>query len=223
MEDLIPVREAADLRTLPDDERERTAFFPAEESFSAVEWDIARATRRVEVYCAFLSPTPVRTWGKVFAEARQRSIPVTVFTRPDGGDRSNIELIRHLTDTECHVELREAMHEKVVVVDDILWHGSLNLLAHSRSTDLMMRIVSAPVCDDVRRLLDRARPTRPAPSGRSPSDVDALVYLKVPYPQKDEAKRLGARWDRGRKSWYVDPRTTPIDAFTQWRDGNGRD
>jgi hypothetical protein len=29
------------------------------------------------------------------------------------------------------------------------------------------------------------------------------VYLNVPYAQKDEAKRRGARWDAGMKKWYV--------------------
>lgn len=27
--------------------------------------------------------------------------------------------------------------------------------------------------------------------------------LNVPYAEKDEAKRLGARWDAARKTWYV--------------------
>ena len=28
--------------------------------------------------------------------------------------------------------------------------------------------------------------------------------LKVPFAEKDEAKKLGARWDAGRKIWYVE-------------------
>lgn len=41
------------------------------------------------------------------------------------------------------------------------------------------------------------------------------VELKVPYAEKDEAKRLGARWDAGRKVWYV---PTDVDAalFKKW-------
>lgn len=27
-------------------------------------------------------------------------------------------------------------------------------------------------------------------------------YIKVPYSEKDEAKRLGAKWDPVKKSWY---------------------
>lgn len=28
--------------------------------------------------------------------------------------------------------------------------------------------------------------------------------LKVPFAEKDEAKKLGARWDAARKIWYVE-------------------
>ena len=30
-----------------------------------------------------------------------------------------------------------------------------------------------------------------------------LTYLNVPFAEKDAAKRLGARWDAGRRQWYV--------------------
>ena len=30
-----------------------------------------------------------------------------------------------------------------------------------------------------------------------------LVYLTVPFAEKEEVKRLGGRWDGQRKSWYV--------------------
>lgn len=39
---------------------------------------------------------------------------------------------------------------------------------------------------------------RPARSERA-----KLVWLNVPYAQKDRAKALGARWNPGEKSWYV--------------------
>lgn len=30
------------------------------------------------------------------------------------------------------------------------------------------------------------------------------TYLNVPFAEKDEARKLGARWDEDRKSWYVE-------------------
>lgn len=36
------------------------------------------------------------------------------------------------------------------------------------------------------------------------------VDLKVPYAEKDEAKKLGARWDAAAKTWYV------VDVIDLW-------
>lgn len=41
------------------------------------------------------------------------------------------------------------------------------------------------------------------------------VELRVPFTQKDEARRLGARWDGERKTWYL-PEGVDRTAFTQW-------
>ena len=31
------------------------------------------------------------------------------------------------------------------------------------------------------------------------------IYLNVPYDEKDEAKKMGARWDKSKKRWYIEP------------------
>lgn len=32
------------------------------------------------------------------------------------------------------------------------------------------------------------------------------IYLKVPYDEKGEAKKLGANWDKSKKRWYITPK-----------------
>ena len=39
--------------------------------------------------------------------------------------------------------------------------------------------------------------------------------LKVPYEEKDDAKKLGARWDAARKTWYVE-NVENIEQFMRW-------
>lgn len=43
--------------------------------------------------------------------------------------------------------------------------------------------------------------------------------LQVPFAEKDQAKQLGARWDAGRKVWFVEnkPDLTP---FARWMSSN---
>jgi hypothetical protein len=41
------------------------------------------------------------------------------------------------------------------------------------------------------------------------------VNLKVPYSEKEKAKRLGARWDPARSTWYVE-NMEDLSRFLQW-------
>ena len=47
------------------------------------------------------------------------------------------------------------------------------------------------------------------------------TYIDVPFREKDEAKGLGARWDRSQQSWYVPPGvdTAP---FAKWAQGGSQ-
>lgn len=40
-------------------------------------------------------------------------------------------------------------------------------------------------------------------------------YINVPFREKDEAKALGAKWDRKEQSWYVPP-SVEVAAFAKW-------
>jgi hypothetical protein len=223
VDDLIPVRTAAELAGLPEDDVARPAFFPADEVPRAVAWDIDRARESVDLYCAFLDPNPVRTWLRRFASPLARSVRVTVHTRPQEAGTPAEALVQELVAAGCRVESRERMHEKVMIVDDrILWHGSLNLLANVGPTDLMMRFTDPTACDRVLRIMAAARLERPArtwnsvvqpvpaSSGVRPGEVaDGRLYLNVPFAEKDEAKRLvAARWDNKRKLWHVAAETS---------------
>ncbi len=41
------------------------------------------------------------------------------------------------------------------------------------------------------------------------------VDLRVPYPEKNDAKKMGARWDPDRQTWYVPP-GLEIQSFGRW-------
>lgn len=41
------------------------------------------------------------------------------------------------------------------------------------------------------------------------------VNLKVTYAEKEEAKRLGAQWDPGRRTWYVE-NVPDLQPFLRW-------
>jgi hypothetical protein len=41
------------------------------------------------------------------------------------------------------------------------------------------------------------------------------VYLTVPFEEKEQAKRLGARWDNKRRQWYA-PDDASVNVFKAW-------
>ncbi len=230
VDDLIPVRSAAELAGLPEDDLVRPAFFPADEVPRAVSWDIARARESIDVYCAFLDPQPVRIWLRQFATPLAAGVRVTVYTRPHEPGATPAALAQELIDAGCRVEPRERMHKKVIIIDDaILWHGSLNLLANIGPTDLIMRLTDPTACTRVQRIMSAARMERPprtwngaarpvpAGSGVRPGEVVyGRLYLNVSYAEKDEAKRLvAAVWDRQRKLWHV-AAETPLERVGRW-------
>lgn len=242
-QELVPVRSAGDLTDLSEEDLRRPAFFPADEVHKALEWDLERATESVEIYCAFLNKRAVQVWLKHLSACVSRGVKVTVFTRP-AADYQDQQADRHralislLEERGCEVRPRERMHEKVVILDGrVLWHGSLNLLSSSGPTDLMMRLTDPGSCERVRRIVDRARRdqslhhvrqsrdtqtsaaghTSTAPNAPAIGEVvDSRLYLKVPFHEKDVAKReVNAQWDKKVRLWWVQP-NTPREKLTRW-------
>ncbi len=60
---------------------------------------------------------------------------------------------------------------------------------------------------------------KPAQEGKIMSDIitsGVKIYLDVPYREKEEAKALGAKWDRQEQSWYI-PADKDESAFAKWK------
>ncbi|MFI0775137.1 AAA domain-containing protein [Streptomyces sp. NPDC021212] len=251
---LVPTRDAAQLSSLSEEELARPAFFPADEVYEAVTWDIERATTSIELYCPFLDPQPVRKWSALLGRRAADGVKVIVYTRAAEEQRDDAGVTRHqqridqLRSVGCEVDFRERMHEKVLILDGaVLWHGSLNLLANTGPTDLMMRFTDPAACERVSRVIEQARKDRaawnprtapsggsgrgrgteesskPSRDGVSPGDVvDGRLYLQVPFEEKDEAKKLlRARWDGWKRLWYVDAARVSRHQASRWLPGEG--
>ena len=49
-------------------------------------------------------------------------------------------------------------------------------------------------------------------------EVKTMLYLNVPYEEKDEAKKLGALWNQSLKTWFI-PASANLSSFKQWIEG----
>lgn len=53
------------------------------------------------------------------------------------------------------------------------------------------------------------------PGAVSPKETKERIDLNVPFKEKNEAKALGAKWDREQSTWYVPPGVDP-EPFAKW-------
>lgn len=59
---------------------------------------------------------------------------------------------------------------------------------------------------------------RSTPSSRLqpiPGNKQAALYLEVPFSEKDDVKKIGARWDARDRKWYV-PHGLDVNNFKRW-------
>ena len=74
--------------------------------------------------------------------------------------------------------------------------------------DFQQRIV-----EHEQKISEQGKPQQQATTDTDPKKERA--YINVPFKEKNEAKQLGARWDRQQQSWYVPPGVEPI-LFVKW-------
>jgi antirestriction protein ArdC/phage/plasmid primase-like uncharacterized protein len=71
--------------------------------------------------------------------------------------------------------------------------------------------------DRMQRKSEEARLMANSPVEQAPKDEpQKKTYLSVPFREKNEAKSLGAKWDRRQKSWYVNE-GTDLKPFAKWQ------
>ena len=48
-----------------------------------------------------------------------------------------------------------------------------------------------------------------------PPSTQSKTYIDCPFAEKDDAKKLGARWDPGLKKWFIPPGMA-LNSFRKW-------
>jgi len=112
--------------------------------------DVNNARESIVVFSGFITPKRVSQLGTLFKTKRSQNVKIRCITRPpkfngtmDVSDsRSALDLLEH--GFGCTIDLRNRIHQKVVIIDNkIVWHGSLNVLSSSNTSDeSMTRVVN---------------------------------------------------------------------------------
>lgn len=108
------------------------------------------------------------------------------------------------------------MHEERVRRDPTATEEDILAAKEARKTADVSALVNNT--DAQRRVAAQERQDREQQQAQQPE----RKYINVPFKEKDEAKALGARWDRQEQSWYV-PAGVAASHFAKWAQGGAVD
>ncbi|MCB9964940.1 MAG: AAA family ATPase [Rhodospirillales bacterium] len=136
----------------------------SEQSFyPALAADLKKATSSIVIFSAFATPDGLYRWFPLFSECLQKGVKIRIVTRTldnQTGSEANkdelVGLLPLLRQSGIVFEMRPLPHEKVIVIDDeIVWHGSLNMLSQNKSNEVMTRTTSSSFAKEMLSMLAR--------------------------------------------------------------------
>jgi KaiC/GvpD/RAD55 family RecA-like ATPase/predicted RNA-binding Zn-ribbon protein involved in translation (DUF1610 family) len=124
-------------------------FFP---TFMA---DLEAAQRSAVIFSPFLTARGAGRLADHLRAAIGRGVAVRLVTNPPApsglfGDDGLVETMEALRKLGVAVDLRAKMHEKIAFLDDsVVWAGSLNIMSHRDTSELMLRLPSRAAFEQI--------------------------------------------------------------------------
>lgn len=121
--------------------------------------DLKTVQTRVIILSPFIT---IRRSGKLmdyFKAMMARGVKIQILTRPkyqqnpEMSDQTEM-VVKQLRDIGVVVMERAKMHQKIAILDDIAWEGSLNILSHRDSQEQMRRYQGQSAVDELIRNLE---------------------------------------------------------------------
>ncbi len=123
--------------------------------------DLLQTKDEVLIVSPFITPNRITYFEPIFRELYKKGVKTFIITKPFKEQKISKELGREITNNlkNLNIELRykPRCHEKLAVIDrKIIWHGSLNILSHQKSKELMMRFTTgeSKFVEELLKLLD---------------------------------------------------------------------
>jgi phosphatidylserine/phosphatidylglycerophosphate/cardiolipin synthase-like enzyme len=117
--------------------------------------DLERAQSRVVIESPFITSKRMAVLFPMLCKLRRRGVRVIVNTKPLDEHEAffkdqAVQAIAAMQDIGIIVLLTVGHHRKVAIIDtDILWEGSLNILSQNDSCEIMRRIESRVVVEEM--------------------------------------------------------------------------
>ncbi|MFZ2836363.1 MAG: phospholipase D-like domain-containing protein [Candidatus Saccharimonadales bacterium] len=125
--------------------------------YDAFMRDLRRAHSRVIIESPFITEKRMMTLLPILRQLRKRDVRIIVNTKPFEEHElvyrnQAVWVVGVMQELGIEVLMTGGHHRKLAVIDDdILWEGSLNILSQNDSCELMRRIRSAELVDEIVR------------------------------------------------------------------------
>jgi superfamily I DNA and/or RNA helicase len=135
------------------------AWYTGESFYKAFEKDLKKAKERVLIASPFTAADRASKWEPSLRDLVANKVDIRILTKPLNEKNNYEESLKiHNTFRTFVSELKEIpkMHEKLSVIDGtVIWLGSLNILSHSKASELMVRIESPDFAKGIMAEYDR--------------------------------------------------------------------
>ena len=157
------------------------SWFTGEGFYKAFERDLRSVKSKVFLASPFTTAQGTERWMQTFRDLRAKNVELVGFTKPvKEKDSATNSAEIHTNLESVFKELRPVskMHEKLAVFDQrIVWLGSLNILSHKNSTEIMVRIESPDFAESIineyqNQRIGLGRPGKVYPPGKQPKVGD---------------------------------------------------
>jgi superfamily I DNA and/or RNA helicase len=158
------------------------SWFTGEGFYKAFDKDLKNVKAKVFLASPFTTAQGTERWMQTFRDLRAKDVEIIGFTKPINEKDSATNSAEIHTGLEgVFKELRPVskMHEKLAVFDQrIVWLGSLNILSHKNSTEIMVRIESPDFAQSIideyqTQRVNKGRPAKVYAPGKHPKVGDA--------------------------------------------------
>lgn len=133
-----------------------STLFDNDTFYKTFNTDLYCARQRVYIESPFITTRRIQGLLPILTKLRQRGVQVVINTRcPDEHEGEYVaqasDAISAMQELGVRVLYTVKHHRKLAVIDDVLWEGSLNILSQNDSCEIMRRIVSSALSDEMLR------------------------------------------------------------------------
>lgn len=149
-----------------------TALYDQNTFYEALERDLWRCQSELVIESPFITMRRMNELLPIFAKLRRRNVNIIINTRNptehEGNYRTQAQdAVYALQELGINVLYTVKHHRKLVIIDrHVIYEGSLNILSYTDSCEIMRKIVSDIVANDLYKYLGLHRYNKETPYGR---------------------------------------------------------